>query len=131
MDRMRRVLISAVLALSLAGAAAAQPVYRFTETGIDLLSNCRTERPRVGDRYSWEKLINVVACKEFINAVMQTLDFLQTRRSIGNIYCLPENVAFEQLRLTVVNYATGHPQDLHKAALVVLGDALLDAFPCR
>ncbi len=131
MDRMRRVLISAVLALSLAGAAAAQPVYRFTETGIDLLSNCRIERPRVGDRYSWEKLINVVACKEFINAAMQTLDFLQTSRSIGKIYCLPENVAFEQLRLTVVNYATGHPQDLHKAALVVLGDALLDAFPCR
>jgi hypothetical protein len=45
--------------------------------------------------------------------------------------CIPDALTVGQLRNIVVHYLEEHPEELHYASIVVLKNALDDAFPCE
>jgi hypothetical protein len=45
--------------------------------------------------------------------------------------CVPDAVTVGQLRNIVVRYLEEHPEELHYSSIVVLNNALAEAFPCE
>lgn len=49
-----------------------------------------------------------------------------------NIYCPPKGgLSVDQLRLIVEKHLREHPEELHKDALFLVGDAVMNAFRCN
>ena len=49
-----------------------------------------------------------------------------------NIYCAPDDgVSAEQARLIIQKYLRDHPEELHKEALYLAGNAMMAAFRCK
>jgi hypothetical protein len=48
----------------------------------------------------------------------------------GTPWCFPDGVTNEQTMLVVQKYLRDYPEELHKFAVILTVDALVDAFPC-
>ena len=45
-------------------------------------------------------------------------------------FCVPDPVTQGQMQDVVVDYLRRHPKDRHKSAVVLIGSAIADAWPC-
>lgn len=48
-----------------------------------------------------------------------------------NNYCVPDNATATQLAKVVVKFGKEHPEELNEAALVMVFNAFVRAFPCK
>jgi hypothetical protein len=91
-------------------------------SGVDLQKYCASP---LGS--PWE-----IACLMYIQGFgggIETGDGskLKDRR----MWCFPDNFTAEQAKLVVEKYMRDHPEKLHRNAAIVVGSALLLAFPCK
>lgn len=69
-------------------------------------------------------------CLGYIESAVDTHETLVDWKRIPPKFCMPGNVALDQIRLVVVKNMNEHPEELHKSASSLVLRALNKAFPC-
>jgi hypothetical protein len=65
-------------------------------------------------------------CNGYLQGAIDTFEF---ERASGSL-CIPNEVKSEQAIRVFMKYSDDHPEELHKAAPVVVLEAMRQAFPC-
>jgi Ssp1 endopeptidase immunity protein Rap1a len=81
------------------------------------------------DRCSRPDLGSQAACTSFIFGVNELHTLLRLHKKV-ELYCPTGDVTVGDFRNMVVMYMQQHPDDLHKAFVVLILEALREAFPC-
>ena len=108
------------------------PTYAFAD-GNDLLRGCGASvafmdgtKPQPSDDN------RIGFCLGFMQGVTQTNLVYQVRPKDSAVFCLPEGgVKNGQAARVFVKYLRDHPEELHRAEIVLAFAAFQDAFPCR
>ena len=73
-----------------------------------------------------------LACAEYIHGfVSGFLAADHTKRKDARILCFPMDATIGQARRIVEKYMRDNPQSLHQDASIIVGKAILLAFPCK
>ena len=111
MSSFKQLLIGVVLIVM------SQGVFANWKSGNELLANCGSEIPYMRG-----------VCLGYILGV----DDRGWGKTHGGLsYCTPKGLTANQLQKIVSKYLNDHPEELHYTADVLVGKALLKAFPCK
>jgi hypothetical protein len=81
------------------------------------------------DRCSKPDLGSQVACTSFIFGVNELHTLLRLHKKV-ELYCPSDTATVADFRDVIMKYMEQHPNDLRKAFVVLILEALREAFPC-
>ena len=81
------------------------------------------------DRCSRPDLGSQAACTSFIFGVNELHTLLRLHKKM-ELYCPTGDVTVADIRAIAMKYMQQHPEDLHKAFVVLVLEALREAYPC-
>ncbi len=96
------------------------PAYANFLDGNELRARCQSERPD-----------EINTCLGYLTGIADAEDAAPSWKLQQSLFCLPRGVSANQLRGTLLNYFKKHPEEEDLNAAIVVGNALLEAFPCQ
>jgi hypothetical protein len=122
--KLRLFLAGAVLGLALCGTAKAQAL-----TGSQLQEACKA----VTDDNT--PPIRLGTCLGFVRGVVDTQAMWEVVAQVDKSYpkvhsCVPKEVEMKQTVQVVLKFLDDHPERLHEPAVILVLEALHNAFPC-
>lgn len=100
-------------------------VYMHGGNAEALVNGCSAvdKRDASGQSYCFGYILGVVDMHNALNSVLSS--------PRDNTYCIPDNASAAQLAKVVVKYGNDHPEEMNEAALLILSNAFVRAFPCK
>jgi hypothetical protein len=91
-------------------------------TGNLLYESCAENKGSAGD----------VACSAYVRGFLDGIGAGNAiAKNFPGLYCPPKTgIEFTQGRLVIEKYLKEHPETLHLEAALILGVAMIEAFPC-
>lgn len=97
--------------------------------GNTLLRHCQPLIEALDGRATQPDNWRATWCAGYIRGVFESLIWAESNR-ITSQQCIPKGVSIEQVTRVVVKYLQDHPANLHEHGLLLVINALADAFPC-
>jgi hypothetical protein len=73
-----------------------------------------------------------LACATYISGFMDGIEIGDgAKRKDTRMLCFPDSATVGQARLIIEKYMRDNPQSLHQPRAIIVGKALLLAFPCK
>jgi Rap1a immunity proteins len=95
-------------------------VYANFLDGNELRVRCESDHPH-----------EINTCLGYLTGIADAEDAAPSWKLQQSLFCLPRGVSANQLRGTVLEYFKAHPEEEDLNAAIVVGNALLEAFPCE
>jgi hypothetical protein len=128
----RKIVLFCVLVLPLCFRAPAQG--GFYETTEMLSASCRIAiRTWSEQNPNSIDLLIAQSCNGYLQGALDAFEFERvagSQKSDAQSVCIPDDVKKEQVIRVFMKYSDDHPEELHKAAPVVVWEAMHQAFAC-
>ncbi len=127
-----KILLMAVCAVFIQGLAPScegqKPQSFYGGNALELMNDCR--KVEMLDRGEQNAIFDVTRCGSYIEGVADGVSMAKTIHPGDVFFCLPEHISMEELTRVVAKYGNNHPEELHLLAILLVVNALKQAYPC-